>query len=27
VTDLHWNARAASVSDDIEVNLMDIFQR
>lgn len=26
-TDLHWNERAASVADDIEVNLMDIFQR
>ena len=26
-TDLHWNARAASVADDVEVNLMDIFQR
>jgi SAM-dependent methyltransferase len=26
-TDLHWNDRAASVADDIEVNLMDIFQR
>jgi SAM-dependent methyltransferase len=26
-TDRHWNERAASVKDDIEVNLMDIFQR
>lgn len=26
-TDLHWNDRAASVANDIEVNLMDIFQR
>lgn len=26
-TDLHWNERAASVADDVEVNLMDIFQR
>jgi SAM-dependent methyltransferase len=26
-TDLHWNERAASVEDDIEVNIMDIFQR
>jgi len=26
-TDLHWNERAASVADDAEVNLMDIFQR
>lgn len=26
-TDLHWNERAASVSNDVEVNLMDIFQR
>lgn len=26
-TDLHWNERAASVAADVEVNLMDIFQR
>jgi SAM-dependent methyltransferase len=26
-TDLHWNERAVSVQDDIEVNIMDIFQR
>lgn len=26
-TDRHWNERAASVANDIEVNLMDIFQR
>jgi SAM-dependent methyltransferase len=26
-TDLHWNQRAASVESDIEVNIMDIFQR
>jgi SAM-dependent methyltransferase len=26
-TDQHWNERAASVADDIEVNIMDIFQR
>ena len=26
-TDLHWNERAASVADDVEVNVMDIFQR
>ena len=26
-TDLHWNDRAASVANDVEVNLMDIFQR
>jgi SAM-dependent methyltransferase len=26
-TDLHWNERAASVANDIEVNIMDIFQR
>jgi SAM-dependent methyltransferase len=26
-TDLHWNERAASVANDVEVNLMDIFQR
>lgn len=26
-TDLHWNERAASVAKDVEVNLMDIFQR
>lgn len=26
-TDIHWNERAASVANDIEVNLMDIFQR
>jgi SAM-dependent methyltransferase len=26
-TDLHWNDRAASVAKDVEVNLMDIFQR
>jgi ubiquinone/menaquinone biosynthesis C-methylase UbiE len=26
-TDLHWNERAVTVKDDIEVNIMDIFQR
>src|SRR5688572_11545221 len=26
-TDLHWNRRAASVANDVEVNIMDIFQR
>lgn len=26
-TDLHWSERAASVADDFEVNLMDVFQR
>ena len=26
-TDIHWNERAASVANDVEVNLMDIFQR
>jgi SAM-dependent methyltransferase len=26
-TDLHWNARAASISDDVNVNLADVFQR
>lgn len=26
-TDIHWNERAASVENDIEVNIMDIFQR
>lgn len=26
-TDLHWNRRATSVKEDIEVNGMDIFQR
>ena len=26
-TDLHWNERAASVEEDVEVNIMDIFQR
>ena len=26
-TDLHWNQRAETVKDDIEVNIMDIFQR
>jgi ubiquinone/menaquinone biosynthesis C-methylase UbiE len=26
-TDLHWNERAASVAADIEVNIMDVFQR
>lgn len=26
-TDLHWNDRAVSVENDIEVNIMDIFQR
>jgi SAM-dependent methyltransferase len=26
-TDIHWNERAASVKNDIEVNIMDIFQR
>lgn len=26
-TDLHWNERAASVANDFEVNIMDVFQR
>ena len=26
-TDVHWNTRARSVASDIEVNIMDIFQR
>lgn len=26
-TDIHWNDRAASVENDVEVNIMDIFQR
>lgn len=26
-TDVHWNERAASVEDDLEVNIMDVFQR
>lgn len=26
-TDLHWNQRAVSVENDLEVNIMDIFQR
>jgi SAM-dependent methyltransferase len=26
-TDIHWNERAKSVEDDIEVNIMDVFQR
>jgi ubiquinone/menaquinone biosynthesis C-methylase UbiE len=26
-TDLHWNERAVSVENDLEVNIMDIFQR
>jgi ubiquinone/menaquinone biosynthesis C-methylase UbiE len=26
-TDLHWNARASSVASDVEVNIMDVFQR
>jgi SAM-dependent methyltransferase len=26
-TDFHWNERAASVANDHEVNLMDVFQR
>ena len=26
-TDLHWNTRAKSVETDVEVNIMDIFQR
>jgi SAM-dependent methyltransferase len=26
-TDLHWNDRASSVENDVEVNIMDIFQR
>jgi SAM-dependent methyltransferase len=26
-TDLHWNERASKVDNDIEVNIMDIFQR
>lgn len=26
-TDQHWNERAASVAEDIEVNIMDVFQR
>ncbi|MFO0773151.1 MAG: class I SAM-dependent methyltransferase [Nitrospiraceae bacterium] len=27
LTDAHWNERAATVKDDVEVNIMDIFQR
>ncbi len=26
-TDIHWNDRAMSVADDVEVNIMDVFQR
>jgi SAM-dependent methyltransferase len=26
-TDRHWNQRAASVENDVEVNVMDLFQR
>jgi SAM-dependent methyltransferase len=26
-TGLHWNERALSVADDIDVNIMDVFQR
>ena len=26
-TDLHWSQRAQSVADDLEVNIMDVFQR
>jgi SAM-dependent methyltransferase len=26
-TDIHWNDRASSVANDLEVNIMDIFQR
>jgi SAM-dependent methyltransferase len=26
-TDIHWNERARSVADDVEVNIMDVFQR
>lgn len=26
-TDAHWSARAASVAEDVEVNIMDVFQR
>jgi SAM-dependent methyltransferase len=26
-TDLHWNSRAATVRDDVDVNTMDVFQR
>jgi SAM-dependent methyltransferase len=26
-TDIHWNDRATSIENDIEVNIMDIFQR
>lgn len=26
-TDRHWSERAASVADDVEVNIMDVFQR
>lgn len=26
-TDLHWNRRAETVKNDIEVNIMDVFQR
>lgn len=26
-TDLHWSRRAASVANDAEVNIMDVFQR
>lgn len=26
-TDIHWNERARAIADDVEVNIMDIFQR
>ncbi|GKS64968.1 hypothetical protein YTPLAS72_22720 [Nitrospira sp.] len=26
-TDVHWNDRASTIKDDIEVNIMDVFQR
>lgn len=26
-TDIHWNTRAANIEDEIDVNIMDIYQR
>ncbi|MBI3411322.1 MAG: hypothetical protein HY040_23555 [Planctomycetes bacterium] len=26
-TDHHWNTRAKTIENDIEVNIMDVFQR
>ena len=26
-TDIHWNERARAIADDVEVNIMDVFQR